>query len=250
MLKDNRLILKRQLNNKFIMKKRVLTACLSLCACAPLCAQTAAGSVKTVKNVTFTTNATPEQLRQNADTLRRSAAAMRQSAAEMRQSAKAMKKQAKAADKVSKNNIKAGARNMEAGARNMELGAASMEMAAKSMEQNAKTPAKGGDKTICDNPDKFPSFPGGPSSLFRYLQKEVRYPADAAKDHIAGKVVVRFVVDTDGTISDAEVVRGVHPELDREALRAVRAMPRWTPGQKNGKPVRVRFSTPITFKVP
>ena len=93
-----------------------------------------------------------------------------------------------------------------------------------------------------------PSFPGGSQALVDFLRENTKYPEQALKDSIEGRVVVAFVIDTDGSITKPEVVRGVHPLLDAEALRVVKLMPKWKPGSENGTPVKVRYNLPITFK--
>lgn len=94
-----------------------------------------------------------------------------------------------------------------------------------------------------------PQFPGGTGALSGYLGKEPKYPADAEAADVEGKVYVEFVVDRAGRIKNVKVVRGVHPSLDKEALRIVKAMPDWTPGKHGGKPVQTRFVLPINFKL-
>ena len=93
-----------------------------------------------------------------------------------------------------------------------------------------------------------PSFPGGTQALVDFLRENTKYPEQALKDSIEERVVVAFVIDTDGSITKPEVVRGVHPLLDAEALRVVKLMPKWEPGSENGTPVKVRYNLPITFK--
>ena len=93
-----------------------------------------------------------------------------------------------------------------------------------------------------------PSFPGGSQALVDFLRENTKYPEQALKDSIEGRVVVAFVIDTDGSITKPEVVRSVHPLLDAEALRVVKLMPKWEPGSENGTPVKVRYNLPITFK--
>ena len=94
-----------------------------------------------------------------------------------------------------------------------------------------------------------PQFPGGNAALQKFLAENIRFPIEAKERGIQGRVVVQFVVNTDGSIQDVQVVRGVDPLLDREAVRVVQAMPRWTPGQQRGQNVRVRFALPITFRL-
>jgi periplasmic protein TonB len=96
--------------------------------------------------------------------------------------------------------------------------------------------------------EKMPGFGGGDSNAFReYIARNLRYPEVAAENGIQGRVFVQFVVEADGRVSNVQVVRGVDPALDREAIRVVQGSPRWTPGEQRGKPVRVSFTFPIIF---
>ena len=95
-----------------------------------------------------------------------------------------------------------------------------------------------------------PEFPGGMAELMKYLQKNTRYPKVCKEQGLQGRVIVQFVVNTDSTISDVKVVKPVNPHFDEEALRVVKAMPKWKPGMQRGKPVRVRFTLPVTFRLP
>jgi len=97
--------------------------------------------------------------------------------------------------------------------------------------------------------DVMPQFPGGQSALMGFVAENVRYPADAQNDGIQGRVIVQFVVTSDGSIADTEVVRGVHPSLDNEAIRVIEAMPRWIPGEQDGQKVNVMFTMPIIFRL-
>ena len=97
--------------------------------------------------------------------------------------------------------------------------------------------------------EMMPSFPGGDAALVKYLGQHINYPADAQEAGIQGRVLVRFTVGKDGAIRNARVIKGVHPSLDREALRVVNSMPHWIPGKQDGKPVAVFFSLPITFRL-
>lgn len=100
--------------------------------------------------------------------------------------------------------------------------------------------------------DQMPQFPGGEEALLRYLVNTVQYPEVEAKAGIQGKVYVQFTVGKEGSISDVKVMRGVQhgPGLDREAVRAIQAMPKWTPGRTNGRPVSVRYTLPVIFQLP
>jgi TonB family protein len=90
-------------------------------------------------------------------------------------------------------------------------------------------------------------FPGGPRAFGAFLQRNLRYPAAAQRANVGGKVYVQFVVNTDGTIEDLEVLKSVGFGCDEEAMRIIKAVPRWTPGKQSGRIVRSRFTQPITF---
>lgn len=97
--------------------------------------------------------------------------------------------------------------------------------------------------------EQMPEFPGGSSALMEFLSDNVKYPAECVKDSIQGRVVVTFIVEKDGSITEAKVVRSVHPQLDQEALRVVGLMPKWRPGSMNGQRQRVRYTLPVKFKL-
>ena len=97
--------------------------------------------------------------------------------------------------------------------------------------------------------EQMPQFPGGLAELMQFLGQNVRYPEEAHKNNIQGRVIVTFVVEKDGSISEAHVAKSVDPLLDAEALRVVNSMPNWLPGRQNGEPVRVKYTVPITFKL-
>ena len=97
--------------------------------------------------------------------------------------------------------------------------------------------------------DEMPIFPGGDAAMMTYLQENIKYPADAVEAKASGRVVTRFVVNEDGSLSNVEIVRGIHQSLDAEALRVVEAMPKWTPGKVSGKAVKVKFTLPISFSL-
>ncbi len=97
--------------------------------------------------------------------------------------------------------------------------------------------------------EQMPQFPGGPAALMEYLSKNVRYPEEAHKNGVQGRVIATFVVEKDGSITEARIARSVDNLLDAEALRVVNAMPKWTPGMQKGEPVRVKYTIPITFKL-
>lgn len=102
---------------------------------------------------------------------------------------------------------------------------------------------------VYEEVEEMPSFPGGSDALMEWLNNNVKYPVQAQENGVQGRVIVSFVVETDGRIGEAEVARSVDPYLDREALRVVKSMPRWIPGRQNGECVRVRYNVPIAFRL-
>ena len=102
---------------------------------------------------------------------------------------------------------------------------------------------------VFDVVEQMPSFPGGNSALMEYLQQNVKYPVVAQENGVQGRVVVSFVVEKDGSITDVKVVRSVDPSLDKEAARVVKSMPRWIPGKQNGSAVRVKYNVPVSFRL-
>ena len=97
--------------------------------------------------------------------------------------------------------------------------------------------------------EEMPQFPGGLSEAMKFLAKNIKYPVEAQQAKIEGRVIVRFVVGRDGSVSNVEVVRGVSPELDAEAVRVVSLMPKWIPGKQRGKAVAVKYTMPIMFRL-
>lgn len=97
--------------------------------------------------------------------------------------------------------------------------------------------------------EKMPQFPGGSGALMKYLSQNVKYPASAQANSISGRVIVQFVVEADGSISREKIIRGVDPALDAEALRVIKVMPKWIPGENEGKKVAVKYSVPIMFSL-
>ena len=97
--------------------------------------------------------------------------------------------------------------------------------------------------------EKQPEFPGGMAELMKFLAKSIKYPVIAQENGIQGRVVCSFVVNRDGSIVDIQVMRGVDPSLDKEAVRVIGTMPKWKPGEQRGKPVRVRFILPVQFRL-
>ena len=116
------------------------------------------------------------------------------------------------------------------------------------MTANAqKTVVSQSKQNVYDVVEQMPEFPGGMPAMIEFLQNNLNYPKDAKKQKVGGRVLVMFVVETDGSMSNVRVAKKVFPSLDAEALRVVKAMPKWNPGKEKGKPVRVNFSLPIVF---
>ena len=97
--------------------------------------------------------------------------------------------------------------------------------------------------------EEMPEFPGGMAECMKYLSKNINYPEDCKKKGTEGRVIVQFVVDKDGSVMDAKVVRSIDPLLDKEALRVINLMPKWKPGKNQGEAVRIRYTIPVTFKL-
>jgi len=97
--------------------------------------------------------------------------------------------------------------------------------------------------------EQMPSFPGGMGALNSYLHDNVHYPTVAQENGVQGRVVISFVVERDGSISDVQVARSIDPSLDKEAVRVIKSMPKWQPGKQNGSSVRVKYNVPVNFKL-
>ncbi len=97
--------------------------------------------------------------------------------------------------------------------------------------------------------EESPEFPGGVQALLEYLRKNIKYPQICKDNNIQGRVLISFVVNKDGAIVDPEVIKSVHPSLDKEALRVISGMPNWKPGAQRGKPVRVKYTVPVNFRL-
>ena len=104
-------------------------------------------------------------------------------------------------------------------------------------------------KKAYDSVEKMPEFPGGMSEMMRFVSDNIRYPKDAMEAKKEGRALVEFVIETDGSISDVSVVKEVYPSIDAEAIRVVKSMPKWKAGQQRGKPVRVKYTVPVSFRL-
>lgn len=97
--------------------------------------------------------------------------------------------------------------------------------------------------------EMMPQYPGGLAAMLKYIRENIKYPEQAMKKGIQGRVTVSFIIEKDGSISNVRPVHSVHSLLDKEAVRMVKSMPKWSPGKNNGKPVRVRYNLPVMFKL-
>ena len=118
------------------------------------------------------------------------------------------------------------------------------------MTANAqKTVVSQTDPKVFDTVEQMPEYPGGMQAMIEFLQANMKYPEDAAKQKVEGRVMVQFVVETDGSVTDVHVAKQVFLSLDAEAIRVVQAMPKWTPGKDKGRVVRVKYNLPIVFRM-
>ena len=102
---------------------------------------------------------------------------------------------------------------------------------------------------VYDVVEVMPQFPGGQIAMLKYIMENIKYPKQIMEEGIQGRVTVSFIVEKDGRVSNVRLLRSVQSALDKEAIRVVKSMPKWTPGKQNGKPVRVRFNLPVMFKL-
>jgi len=110
-------------------------------------------------------------------------------------------------------------------------------------------PPKVEENKIFDVVEQMPAFPGGDAALMKYLRDNIHYPTVAAENGVQGRVVVGFVVEKDGSVTDVNIMKGQDPSLDKEAMRVVKSMPKWIPGKQNGTTVRVKYQVPVTFRL-
>ena len=120
---------------------------------------------------------------------------------------------------------------------------------AKELIAQPEPPKHEEESKVFDIVEQMPSFPGGPAALMKFLSENIKYPVVAQENGVQGRVVVAFVVERDGSITDVHIARGVDPSLDKEAVRVVKSMPKWTPGKQNGSAVRVKFNVPVAFRL-
>lgn len=126
---------------------------------------------------------------------------------------------------------------------------AEVQQKAEAKASDATAPADTTKNVVYDVTETLPQFPGGQGVLMKYLAANIKYPASAVKAKKQGRVIVTFIIQKDGSVAKARIARSVDPELDAEALRIVKAMPNWTPGTQDGKPVNVKYTIPVVFSL-
>ena len=117
------------------------------------------------------------------------------------------------------------------------------------IENAESTDSRATEKQIFQIVEEMPDFPGGMAKCMMWLKQNIKYPEEAIEKGIQGRVIVQMVIESDGTITNTNVVRSVHPLLDEEALRVINLSPKWKPGKEKGQAVRVKFTIPISFKL-
>ena len=116
------------------------------------------------------------------------------------------------------------------------------------VEPPAEKP-KAVNEKIFDLVEQMPQFPGGEAALMKFLSSHINYPPMAAENNVQGKVILQFVVEMDGHVGEVKIARAVDKDLDKEAVRVVKSLPKFTPGRQNGHPVRVWYTLPVNFKL-
>lgn len=147
-------------------------------------------------------------------------------------------------DEVEKSNKAIGALTVEG---NDEVGGEVLQLREQIAAPEPPKPAE--ENKVHDFVEQMPSFPGGMGALMSWLSQNIKYPVIAAENGVEGRVIVQFVVEKDGSITDVKIAKSVDPSLDKEATRVVSSMPHWIAGRQNGNPVRVKYTVPVTFKL-
>lgn len=112
-----------------------------------------------------------------------------------------------------------------------------------------KTVVSQSNQNVYDVVEQMPEYPGGMEAMIEFLSTNVKYPEDAIKQNIGGRVMVMFVIEPDGSVTNVRVAKKVFPSLDAEAVRVVKTMPKWKPGKEKGRAVRVNFTIPVIFSI-
>ncbi|WP_455625421.1 energy transducer TonB [Parabacteroides sp.] len=115
--------------------------------------------------------------------------------------------------------------------------------------QQSDKQVQGNDEKVYTVVDVMPEFPGGPEALMKFIAQGIRYPKRSMEQGEQGRVICSFIVAKDGTIHTPKVVKSVSPELDKEAIRVLKTMPRWTPGKAGGKAVAVEYTVPVIYSL-
>jgi len=147
-------------------------------------------------------------------------------------------------DEIEKSNKAIGALTVEG---NDEVGGEVLQLREQIAAPEPPKPAE--ENKVHDFVEQMPSFPGGMGALMSWLSQNIKYPIIAAENGVEGRVIVQFVVEKDGSITDVKIAKSVDPSLDKEATRVVSSMPHWIAGRQNGNPVRVKYTVPVTFKL-
>ena len=147
-------------------------------------------------------------------------------------------------DEIEKSNKAIGALTVEG---NDEVGGEVLQLREQMAAPEPPKPAE--ENKVHDFVEQMPSFPGGMGALMSWLSQNIKYPVIAAENGVEGRVIVQFVVEKDGSITDVKIAKSVDPSLDKEATRVVSSMPHWIAGRQNGNPVRVKYTVPVTFKL-
>ena len=147
-------------------------------------------------------------------------------------------------DEVQESTAAAGASTFDQGTDNLEIVRTHKDEII--VEEKKPEPVK---EEVFTAVEQMPQFPGGEAELLKYVATHIKYPTMAAENNIQGRVVVKFVVKKDGNVGDVVVLRGKDPDLDREAVRVVKTLPKFIPGKMNGQAVSVWYTLPINFKL-
>ena len=116
-------------------------------------------------------------------------------------------------------------------------------------EEEPERPAPAEDNDTYEVVEEMPKYPGGTEAMMAFIGQHLQYPSVSIENGVQGRVVVQFVIEKDGTPTDFKVIRSVDPYLDKEAIRVLSLMPKWTPGRQRGVPVKVRYTVPVTFRL-
>ena len=119
----------------------------------------------------------------------------------------------------------------------------------KSQQELTETKAEPEPEKVFDMVEQMPQFPGGQAEMMQFISKNMKYPTIAQENGTQGRVTCQFVVGADGRVRDVNVLRGVDPYLDKEAVRVIMSMPKWIPGKQNGKAVSVKYTIPVVFRL-